>query len=122
MNKHTLEMNHIKEENQKRMEEYKEKLRKDFENKFSNDTRIILEQKIQEAKDEFQRQQAIKEQELFDKKKNIRERYEQEVKNIKLNKIKKILENLELEEKQICSEEISKKNNNGTLLKDFITD
>ena len=120
MEQHTTELINIKQENEKKLKENEERLKKEFESQFNQKAQEMLEQKIKEAKDEFSRQQALKEKELAEKKKSLTEKFNKEVEEIKAEKIKLFSDILKKEENNFCLEEISKYTDDN--LKNFTID
>ena len=120
MKHHTEELTKIKNENEKKLKENEERLKKEFEAQFNEKAKALMEEKIKEAKDEFERQKAVEQKELLLKKENLAKQFNQEVERLKSDKIKQIEDKLKKEEAQICSSEISQYNNSH--LEKFVFD
>ena len=94
-------------ENENKLRQIEERLKKEFEEKYNEKIKKDLERKIKEAKDDMEFQQKKKEKELFEKKKKLREIFDNEINDMKVKKIKEIIYLLQKNENNICKEEIN---------------
>ena len=100
------ELNQKNSENEKKLRQIEERLKKEFEEKYNEKIKKELDQKIKEARNEMEIQQKIKERELFEKKEKLRKMFDDEIENMKSKKIKEIIYYLQKNENKICKEEI----------------
>ena len=106
LTQHTKEMNDMKLENEKKLKENENNIKKEFEGKIKAQQEE-MDKRIKDAKSQFEKEQALKEKALLDKKKELRKQFDDEIEAIKKKKIKQIFDSLK-EEDKICLEEINK--------------
>ena len=107
MKAYQLQLNEMQIENEKKLKENEERLKREFEEKFGNKMKQELERKLKEAKDEMERQKAKEKWDLFEKKVKAGKMFENEINIIKNKKIKEILYLFQNKEDKICLDEIS---------------
>ena len=100
------ELDQKNSENEKKLRQIEERLKREFEEKYNEKIKKELDQKIKEARNEMEIQQKIKEKELFEKKEKLRKMFDDEIENMKSKKIKEIIYYLQKNENKICKEEI----------------
>ena len=107
MKAYQLQLNEMQIENEKKLKENEERLKREFEEKFGNKMKQELERKLKEAKDEMERQKAKEAWDRFEKKEKAGKMFENEINIIKDKKIKEILYLFQNKEDKICLDEIS---------------